>query len=141
MLRLKNGYLRVPISCTVHPNRGGRCRYKAPIGAIFWFAYFPDCLPHPGRSTRTQADHGAFAPIQEKENTMAFKGDADSSPQPSIVTAALDVFCREARIDPDTCEFDVARELILSLYRKGAATPEKLVAAIENELRPPQERQ
>lgn len=65
---------------------------------------------------------------------MAFNDVAGVSPQPAILTVALDGFCKYAAIEPDSYEYDVARQLILSLYRKGATTAEALTAAVENVL-------
>ena len=53
------------------------------------------------------------------------------SPQPALVSAALDVFCKQAAIEGDSYEYNVAHRLIQSLYDKGANTSETLVAAIE----------
>jgi hypothetical protein len=98
------------------------------------------CRPHPARSARAleRADHGAFAP--EGLESMAFNDDYGSPQQPALVTAALEVFCKEAGIEPDSYEYDVARDLIESLYRHGATTSVMMVAAIENMLRHGEER-
>jgi hypothetical protein len=64
---------------------------------------------------------------------MHFKGVMNPQ-QLAMLTAALDGFCKNAAIEPNTYEFDEARYLVMSLYCKGATTTEALTAAIENRL-------
>ena len=47
--------------------------------------------------------------------------------QLTALTKALEDYCREARIEPGTQEYDHARHMVWMLFESGVETPEELL--------------
>jgi hypothetical protein len=50
--------------------------------------------------------------------------------QLAMLTEALDVYCRDAGIKPDTPEYEMAGHRVIALFENGAQTAEQLLAAL-----------
>jgi len=55
--------------------------------------------------------------------------------QLTMLTEALDDYCRQARINPGSPEFDIAASRIIALFANGVQTAEALLAALNDQAR------
>jgi hypothetical protein len=71
----------------------------------------------------------ALSPIRREESIMPFTGVINPE-QLSVLTKALQDYCRDVHIEPSTAAYNDAGRLALLLFESGITTADELTIAL-----------